>query len=121
MTLLRTGRFKLSSGAQSHFRIDCDGFTDEDWKTAATLLAERLPNFSSVVGVPPGGLRLAQALRRYVSSDPGAVPLACGDVLTTGKSLLAQMEKLGRGSAGAVVFARGPCPPGVTALFQMSR
>ncbi len=125
MALFRTSKgkpFKLSSGVESIYKIDCSGFSDEDWATIARLIAERIPNFSSVVGVPTGGTKLALALKQYISSDTGAVPLVVDDVLTTGKSVLREMEKLGRTAMAAVVFTRGgKLPEKVFALFPMAK
>jgi orotate phosphoribosyltransferase len=122
VSLFALGEFKLHSGGASRWRINCDSLTSGDWKALAVMLAERLPPFGRVVGVPRGGLPLATALRPCCRNDTARV-LAVDDVLTTGSSLEKCREwLLAEGAAdvmGAVVFARGLCPPWVYPLFQM--
>ena len=116
--LFQTGDFTLHSGAGSNWKIDCDALTDEDWKTLAVMIVERCGPFSRVVGVPRGGMALAEAMGPYVSERGPC--LVVDDVLTTGKSILEKMAEQQRNvRMGWVVFARGPCPTGVKALFQM--
>jgi hypothetical protein len=115
--LLEAGDFTFHSGSKSWFKIECDALSEEDWRTAATMLLELLPTFRSVEGIPRGGIALARELE----------PLACGeercdhpvlivdDVLTTGKSM--EEQRAGRGAIGAVLFSRGPCPSWVIPLF----
>lgn len=112
MNLLQLGDFALASGRKSRFKIDCDALSDADIATAAAWLAELLPPFGWVEGVPRGGLRLAAALRFYASIGP---LLVVDDVFTTGNSM--ERQRAGREAIGAVIFARGPCPPWVTPLF----
>lgn len=120
MSLFRSGYFPLHSGGVSPWKIDCDALTDEDTATLAAMLYERLPSFGAVEGIPQGGLRLAAALRPYreahraYADDP---LLIVDDVATTGASL--ERHRAGRPAIGAVIFARCPVPPWVTALFSM--
>lgn len=113
MGLLQFGNFVLSSGRRSQFKIDCDSLSDVDIATAAAWLAEMLPPFGLVEGVPRGGLRLAEAMRPYATTGP---LLICDDVSTSGASL--ERQRAGREAIGAVLFARGPCPAWVTPLFM---
>jgi orotate phosphoribosyltransferase len=110
--LFRLGAFTLNSGRKSQFKIDCDFLTDDDWDALAWLIANRVPYFGSVEGVPRGGVKLASALLPYVTSGPA---LIVDDVLTSGGSM--ERRRAGRDCLGAVVFARGPVPPWVQALF----
>lgn len=128
MSLFELGNFILSSGAKSCWKIECDALSAPDIGTLAVLIAQMVGPFASVEGVPRGGLRLAEALR------PFRTQLGChlivDDVLTTGGSL--ERHKAAYASAGsdtfprqdviigAVVFARGPCPPWIKAVFQLS-
>jgi hypoxanthine phosphoribosyltransferase len=87
------------------------------------MLAERLPPFAAVVGVPRGGLALADQLRHHASAQ-GRCILLVDDVLTTGRSMGEVRDRLlaagNEHVRGAVVFARGPVVPDwVTPLFQM--
>lgn len=113
--LFRLQATTLHSGERSRWKIDCDALTDGDIATLADLIAERVGPFSAVEGVPNGGLRLAEALRRYQTSHRPL--LIVDDVLTTGASLEAQ--RAGREAIGAVIFARREPPSWVSALFQM--
>lgn len=115
------GDFRLHSGIESNWKIDCDALTQEDWETIALLMVTALPikPFNEVVGVPRGGQLLAEALEPYRS---GQGPLLIvDDVLTTGESMEAVRETfLGYKSQGAVVFARGRCPSWVHPLFVLN-
>lgn len=116
MGLFQTGSFKLASGQQSIFKIECDALGDDDWHTLATIIAAQLGHrYGPVVGVPRGGLKLAAELERLEHFDaPGR--LVVDDVYTTGGSLRKVMEA---GDRGFVVFARSSLPSNVSALFRM--
>lgn len=122
MSLFRLGDFTLHSGTKSAWKIDCDALTDDDWTALAVMLKERLPPFGPVIGVPRGGLKLAAALLPHSSKDCPAA-LVVDDVLTTGGSMEGVKARIASALTnpivGAVVFARGPCPPWVYPLFQM--
>ncbi len=88
------------------------------------MLHEVLPAFGNVYGIPRGGTPLARAMKKHMTEGP---VLIVDDVFTTGKS----MEGAKRGwedthgvfdpdPIGAVIFARNPTPPWITALFKMS-
>lgn len=113
--LFQLGNFTLNSGEQSNFKIECDAFVDEDWTTLAWLLAERLPPFGKVEGVPRGGVRLAKALEEYARHSDTL--LIVDDVWTTGGSM--ERHRAGRDAIGAVVFARKPVAKWVIPLFTM--
>lgn len=115
--LFRAGNFKLHSGEESGFKIDCDALTGEDIETLARMLADRLPLFGRVEGVPQGGLRLAAAMERYARPAQSAV-LIVDDVLTSGGSM--EEQRAGRDAIGAVVFARREPPAWVTPLFMLT-
>jgi len=115
--LFQLGKFKLNSGAVSEYKIDCDALTDEDWKALAWLIAERLPLFSAVEGVPTGGLKLAEAMQCYVTPNTGPL-LIVDDVMTSGGSM--ERWRRGRPAIGAVVFARLMPPSWITPLFKMT-
>ena len=115
MNLFQTGTFNLHSGGQTTWKIDCDALTNEDLKTIAMLIAEHVPVFGSVLGIPKGGLRLATFLTEKKTHGP---VLIVDDVLTTGASMEAARRKE-RYSIGAVIFARGECPSWIRPLFQL--
>lgn len=124
MSLFRRGMFTLASGETSSWLIDCEALTSEDWQTIAALLAERVPPFGAVFGVPDGGVRLMQALERHRTSGG---TLIVDDVWTTGMSMSRYIDevwttgKLAEPVTRAVVFARGPVPDEVVALFRMDQ
>ncbi len=131
--MFEAGDFTLASGAKSGFKIECDSLTDSDWAGLAQLIItkgfKQTPygrqnlgyNFRDVVGVPRGGLKLAEHLKPYATGDMHSPLLIVDDVLTTGGS----MEKLKTSIdktkfpyiIGLVVFARGSCPNWVTPIF----
>lgn len=111
---------KLHSGEMSHWKVDCDSLTDEDWEAIAALIGNYLV-FGEVVGIPEGGNKLASALQPYVCRGGWDRPkvLVVDDVLTTGKSISQMMAKH-PGSFGVVLFARGKCPLNVYPVFQQT-
>jgi hypothetical protein len=117
MSLFRLGDFKLHSGGQSDFKIECEGLDDDDLDAIAYMLAKLLPPFGLVEGVPHGGLGLAQAMSKWAGGPPNRL-LIVDDVLTTGASMEEQRE--GRDAYGAVIFARGPCASWILPLFTMT-
>jgi hypothetical protein len=129
MDLFQLGDFTLNSGAKSRWKLECDALTPGDIEALAEMVRQMVGAFSSVEGVPRGGLRLAEALKPFAGiSGPH---LIVDDVLTTGGSMERTrdaywLRKYGPGSAvkvgdpvGTVIFARGQRLPWVSALFQM--
>jgi hypothetical protein len=114
LSLFRMGAFTSHSGIRLQWKIDCDALTDADLHALAFVLSQRLA-FSSVVGIPRGGLRLAAALEPFVTTGP---TLIVDDVLTTGRSM-DEMRKQHPGSIGAVIFARGRCPHWIFPIFSL--
>lgn len=113
--LFQSGEFVLAAGQQSRFKIECDSLIDDDLAALAEQLAERLPPFGAVEGVPRGGLRLAELMTSYVSDGP---LLVVDDVWTTGMSMMSHRGD--RAAIGAVIFARHAPPEWVTPLFVMT-
>src|SRR3989344_6033868 len=107
--------FVSCSGIFLPFKINCDALLEEDIETLAGIIAKKF-QFKKVYGVPRGGVRLAKALEKYLSSA-GPV-LIVDDVLTTGKSMEEAKEKFtGEDLIGIVIFARNKCPLWVKAMF----
>lgn len=107
------GVFPSHSGLLLPFKVCCENFTSHDWHWAAAQIHALVGNFRAVEGVPDGGTMLAECLEEYTTSR-GKL-LIVDDVLTTGNSMESQRD--GRKAIGCVVFARGPLPSWVQALW----
>lgn len=117
--LFQMGRVALASGHESDFKIECDALTDDDIECLAYLISKRA-GFRQVHGVPTGGLRLQNALKKYIDSDPLLPVLIVDDVYTTGKSMARYAGNFyPEPYIGFVIFARGELPEHVQALFKM--
>jgi len=116
MNLLQLEKITLHSGKISDFKIECDSLTEADWDTLAYLGSRIVGNFSSVYGIPRGGIPFAKAMEKYVG-DMGP-HLIVDDVLTTGGNILEVLHNY-KDSIGLVAFARGRAWP-VKAIFYMN-
>jgi len=121
MNLFESGQFILHSGDKSNWKINCDVLTSEDITTLASMVYESVGLFRKAIGIPTGGLELANILQGYCFPNPEYPILIVDDVLTTGAS----MEKMKRIQnkknhevIGVVLFARGKCPDWVFPLFK---
>lgn len=112
MSLFSKQTFISHAGLSLSWKIDCDALTDEDIETLAFVISQRF-NFSSVYGIPRGGVRLANALKQYTTIGPR---LIVDDVLTTGKSMEEVYET---GDVGVVIYARNRCPDWVLPIFTL--
>lgn len=123
MNLFQRGDFTLHSGAKSKWKVECDALTDEDWEGLAAIAVERMPKFSTAIGVPRGGLPFARALDKYRDASVDRVLIA-EDVTTTGSSMEAIRMKVAtelpdKEIVGVVAFCRGRCPDWVTPLWVL--
>lgn len=108
----------LHSGEKSDFKIECDALTNEDIETLAYLVNKQI-SFRNVVGVPKGGIRLANSLMQYRTPETNTL-LIVDDVFTTGRSMEEEKSKYGIVPIhGVVIFARNKCPDWVTPIFRM--
>jgi len=119
MNLFKSGDFILHSGGKSNFFIDCDTLSDADWQALARYIYDKGFRFRKVIGIPRGGLKLAEALKPYCFPNPEYPILIVDDVLTTGKSMEEEKIKHNESVIGIVIFARNPCPNWIKAVFQM--
>lgn len=117
MNLFMKGDFTLRSGRKSTYKIECDVLTVADWEgIAAAIMEEKLlPNFSVVLGVPRGGLPLADALNQYATSESTLPIIIAEDIVTTCGSMERFRSSImdqcfGREIIGVCFVARGPCP-----------
>jgi len=120
--IFKTGEFTLASGQHSTFKIDCDELTNDDLYSLALYANKFLPDFKAVHGVPRGGVRFADQMRKFVSPD-GCI-LVVDDVFTTGKSITKFINDnnldIDNGVQGLVIFARNLPLPWINAIFTMS-
>ena len=120
--------FISHSGIPLKWKIECDALSADEWNAIATMIMDYQKNpFYKAVGIPRGGLPLAEALNQYASGDQKDPVLICDDVFTTGNSILDFIKKeypmwtSGQGFRW-VVFARKPSnvhPFHTRALFTM--
>ena len=124
--LFKSGDFKSHSGLDLSWKIEMDVLSDSEWFTIKKMIMEYSPPFKEVVGIPEGGVKLGNLLNEHATGDEKDPVCIVDDVLTTGESMeyfLSQYQRNRRlmpfMAIGWVVFARGPCPHWVSALFQM--
>ena len=118
MTLFKNEPIISHAGLSLLFKIECDALTDEDIETLASIIS-RAHKFKEVHGIPRGGIRLANALQKYLSEE-GKV-LIVDDLFTTGKSMEGAKSKIGGDPLGVVIFARGACPQWIFPIFQLGQ
>lgn len=129
--LIQLGDFPLHSGGHSWFKLVADKFIEENAKGLARMIRELVGLFSSVEGIPAGGLVLAAELDKHSTNSKTHPHLIVDDVLTTGGSMekawqaayerdgKPQFIRPGHYINGVVIFARGKCPPWIKAIFQL--
>ena len=114
--------FKSHAGLDLTWKIEMDAVSTKEWKCIAHIIMEYSQPFREAIGIPRGGTALGQLLDKYSTrkvSDPICI---VDDVMTTGKSMIEERQRLVGMSAGVigwVVFARGPVPVWCDAVFRM--
>jgi hypothetical protein len=126
--LFQHGDFISHAGLPLKWKLECDAITDDEWKCLAKMIMDyQKEPFYEAVGIPRGGLKLAEALNEYASGDSRDFTLVCDDVFTTGTSMQEFIKEkypnwlMGMGYRW-VVFARRPAngyPHFTRALFTM--
>lgn len=125
-SLIEFGWFASHSGFQLPWKINCDALSNSDIEALSKIIRWKFA-FSNVIGIPRGGLRLAEALSPHAES--GYPTLIVDDVLTTGKSMEAardhhytdrDLSTAYVRPIGVVTFARGECPNWVWPIFQVN-
>jgi len=128
MDLFQDGDFISHAGLPLRWKIECDAITEDGWRCLAKMIMDyQTEPFYKAVGIPRGGLPLANAMNEYASGDPTHQIMICDDVFTTGTSMLDFIEENYPNWMAAqgfkwVVFARQPSnvhPYHVRALFTM--
>lgn len=123
--LFQFAEFMLASGKKSKFKLECDAISPEEWHSLARIVRPILPAYGHIVPVPRGGVAWANIFEHY--KVPGTpMVLFVDDVWTTGTSMWQTVQKFSLNSPiglqwhGVVLFARGPVPKNVTALFTVN-
>jgi hypothetical protein len=122
MGVFKYGTLNTHSGLQFSFKIDCDRLQDTDISCFVRIITHKFI-FSRVVGVPRGGLRLAEALRPHCV--PGYPVMVVDDVMTTGASMeearaAVLAEEPGASVNGVVMFSRGRELPWVWPILRVA-
>jgi hypothetical protein len=113
--LFMLGSITLRSGKRSWWKVECDALTEYDWDAIARWIYMYARPYSEVIGVATGGEKLAIELNKYKSAR--GPRLIVDDVLTTGETITALMTR--PDDIGFVVFARGPLPERVRAMWVL--
>lgn len=123
-SLFQTGNFTLHSGKESTFKIDCDALTTDDWRALAQIIHQRY-QYRRAVGVPRGGVALANALNEMECYREAPL-LIVDDVVTTGAAMEEYRQRLYsaglKDTKGVAVFARegANVPEWITPMFTMT-
>ena len=87
MDLFQEVEFISHAGIPMTWKIEMDALTDAEWDACAKMIMEYQERpFYQAVGIPRGGVKLANALNKYASGNPEHDDLICDDVYTTGTS-----------------------------------
>lgn len=118
-SIFQSGNFIIASGTETTWRINIEELAFGDMQTLAALIAQRVPPFSDVLGVPTGGIAIAMALRPHITVGDGPL-LLVDDVLTTGDSM--RKMRPARPHIGYVIFDRsqGRRPAWIGALWTLA-
>ena len=120
--LFQIGDFISHAGLKLPWKIECDALSKDEWRALARMIMDYQKRpFSKAVGIPRGGIPLAEALDEYSTRSIDDPVLIADDVYTTGTSFkqfvfenYPNSEIIQWG-----VFARTPPQNGVKALFTM--
>jgi len=113
---VRNSSVSLLLAEEPRWRLNVDSLTDADLGLLARLAAEQVGHFGRVEGVPPHGLRFAEALRKHATRGP---LLIADDVLASSERIEAHRE--GRDAIGVVIFAMDACPDWVKPVFTLGK
>lgn len=116
--LFQQRSFISAAGLSLSWKIECEALSETDWRTIAAVAVGSLPKFKKAIGVPRGGLKLAEAFGAFATHEADLV-LVVDDVWTTGRSLTHfAADHGGPDWFGFVAFARGPLPSNVCCFAQ---
>lgn len=109
--LFQLGEFTGAAGGLLPWKVECDSLTDKDIECLCKIIREKFPVYSLAVGVPRGGLRIAEELQKHRDIRSSQPILVVDDVWTTGMSLCSTMEAVRKDHpdnrvVGVVLFSR---------------
>jgi hypothetical protein len=125
-SLFQKKSFVSAAGIPLSWKIECDAMTNEDWQTIADICAPKMDQFFSVMSVPTGGNKLAQAFYKHITPKARVV-LFVDDVWTTGHSMLCRIDQFSRVKTpreevrGFVAFARCQSLPAWVDCFMLTK
>lgn len=131
MSLFVNSPFQSHSGQSLPFKIECDNLSDEELDVFVNMIQNACKSynslkFSSVMGVPSGGTRIADKLQQYTDETANRL-LIIDDVLTTGKSMEEYKAKAmcagwnKENIYGIVLFSRADfCPYWVVPIYELN-
>jgi hypothetical protein len=108
MRLIQFGDFRSTANVDLRFKIECDALTDDEIEDIARIASPRLGPFGAVVGIPRGGIRLAEHFSEFIDPNSKEI-LVVDDVWTTGKSMIDYVSGFNEFAQwkGFVIFKRG--------------
>ena len=122
--LFQIGDFISHAGLKLPWKIECDALSKDEWRALARMIMDYQKRpFSRAVGIPRGGIPLAEALDEYSTRSIDDPVLIADDVYTTGTSFKQFVFENYPNSEifQWCVFARTPPQNGVKALFTMPK
>jgi|TARA_R110000822_G_scaffold197597_7_gene335637 hypothetical protein len=121
--LFQKQKFTSHAGIPMTWKIEMDAISDKEWDCLASMIMDHQKEpFSKVVGIPRGGVKLQNALKKYSEWEGKHPCLVVDDVYTTGTSFREFCTtKETMFAYKWVIFARKPVDvdSGVRALFTM--
>lgn len=108
MALFVRKDFTSHAGVDLDWKIECDALDETDIECLAFLASRVALPFKTVVGIPNGGTRLANAMLKYADQTVESV-LIVDDVYTTGMSMTEELDSWARIAPdvqGLVLFSR---------------
>ena len=92
--LFQLGNFTSHAGLPLKWKLECDSINDYELKFIEKMIMDyQQQPFCEAVGIPRGGLKLADALNEYATGDSKHFILICDDVFTTGTSMKEFIEE----------------------------
>lgn len=120
--LFQDVNFVSHSGLNLTWKIECDALNEGEWNALAKMIREyESRSWSEVIGIPRGGIPLANALSKYSVNNSKHPKLIVDDVYTTGKSFRDFSENYpDENLIKWCVFARNPIKElDIKALFNI--